>query len=177
MNEEISEEEQSLGKRAWRYAMDWIIALALTGLGFWLFSMWRAPNIPDQAPSWELVGIDGETYRLDNYKGKTVVLNFWATWCKPCVAEIPEFIAFAEAHPEIPVLGINTEGIGAKGKVTRFARKFKVNYPIVFADAKIGNEYDVEGVPMTVVVAPDGKVEYAHVGMMTKSQLESATQN
>jgi thiol-disulfide isomerase/thioredoxin len=88
MSEEDSIEDEILRpawKRIARYLGDWMIALAFTALGFWLISTWRTPSLPDTAPEWRLEDLDGGLVQLSDYEGKTVVLNFWATWCKPCL--------------------------------------------------------------------------------------------
>lgn len=173
--EEDSTEEivKPMWKRVARYLGDWAIALAFTALGFWLISTWRAPNLPDMAPSWQLETLDGEKVTLADYKGKTVVLNFWATWCKPCLMEIPEFVKFSESHPDIPVLGVAVDG--TLPKLKRFQKKHGISYPILKADSKIQKEYQVSSLPMTVIIGPDGEVKDVHVGIMMAKQLEWAT--
>ena len=166
-------EVEPWSKRILGYLMDWGIALALTALGFWLFSMWRAPNLPDVAPDWTLQTINGDTVSLADYKGKTLVLNFWATWCQPCIMEIPTFEKFSKEHPDIPVLGIAVDG--SREKLSFFAKQHKMTYPIVLATQKMQEEYRVSTLPMTVIVGPDGKIEQSHVGIMLEQQLVWAT--
>ena len=167
------EEVESWQKRLLHYAMDWGIALLLTAVGFWLFSAWRSPDLPDQAPNWTLATLEGDMISLSDYRGKTVVLNFWATWCQPCVMEIPNFEKFSKEHPNIPVLGIAIDGTPQALK--QFAEQHNMTYPIVLANTKVQEEYKVSTLPMTVIVAPDGKVKDTHIGIMMEQQLKWAT--
>ena len=129
----------------------------------------RAPNLPDRAPPFELVGLDGASVRLADFRGRTVVLNFWATWCGPCRLEAPTFAAFARAHPEITVLGVVADGPAAK--VRAAARELGITYPVVLGDAATFGAYGVTTYPTTVVVGPDGEVRSAHTGLMVRPQL------
>jgi peroxiredoxin len=166
-------EVESWQKRLLNYSFDWGIALFLTILGFWLFSAWRTPDLPDSAPDWELSSIDGGTVSLSDFKGKTVVLNFWATWCQPCVMEIPNFEKFSKENPDIPVLGIAMDGKPQQLKA--FAQQHNMTYPIVIANTQVQNDYKVTTLPMTVIVGPDGKVKDTHIGIMMEQQLKWAT--
>jgi len=163
-------EVESWKKRLLSYAMDWGVALLLTGIGFWLFSVWRAPSLPDDAPEWTLPALDGGVVSLSDYRGKTIVLNFWATWCSPCVREIPTFEKFSKEHPEIPVLGIAIDG--KPSDLALFAKKHNMTYPIIIGDADVQIDYQVNTLPMTVIVGPDGQVKDAHVGFMMEQQLK-----
>ena len=152
--------------------VDWAIALGLTVLGFWLISMWRTPNLPDQAPDWTLQTIEGKTVSLSDYKGKKVVLNFWATWCGPCRMEIPEFRKFVDEHPDIPVLGIAVDG--GKPELSAFAKKNAMNYPVLLGSKQVSMDYSVSSLPMTVIIDETGQIQDVHVGAMLGKQLEWA---
>ena len=165
--------EPSWVQNAGRTALDWVVALALTGAAFWMLSWWRTPDMPDRAPDWNLETIEGEDIALSEYRGKTVVLNFWATWCGPCKMEIPEFRKFVDKHPEIPVLGIAVDG--SINQLRQFSKQNQMNYPILKGDRTVQELYNVNTLPMTVVVGPDGSIEDVHVGIMLATQLEWAT--
>lgn len=167
------EEESSFLQNAAKTALDWLLALSLTAVGFWMLSWWRTPNLPDAAPDWTLTSIEGETVSLSDYEGQTVVLNFWATWCGPCRSEIPEFRQFVNEHPDIPVLGIAVDG--SMSKLRQFAKQNRMNYPVLKGDTEIQHEYNVSSLPMTVIVGPDGQIDDVHVGVMLASQLEWST--
>ena len=168
MNEQ--EEKESFAKRFGSTLLDWGIALGLTYLGFWMISAWRTPNLPEEAPLWDLPSITGEQISLDDYQGQEVILNFWATWCGPCRAEIPEFRNFVNAHADIPVLGIAMDG--SSSELSAFSKKYQMNYPVLMGDSAIQKEYKVDVLPMTVLIGADGKVKEVHVGAMSKSDLE-----
>lgn len=160
-------------QRVLRYVGDWALALGLTLLGFWLLSSWRTPDLPELAPGWELTDIEGKIHRLSDYKGRTVVLNFWATWCRPCLMEIPSFSEFATENPDVAVLGIALDGNAAS--LRDFSQKIEMTYPVLLGTDEIQSTYGVDSLPTTVTVAPDGKVADIHVGVMLKPQLEWAT--
>ena len=172
MTSNIIKKENKMN-RIGAYILDWGIALALTALGFWLLSVWRAPDLPDIAPDFTLKNLQGEDVQLQDYRGKTVVLNFWAHWCGPCRSEIPAFRNFAQENPDIPVLGISVDG--RMKDVQKYAKQLGIDYTVLVGDSKIQNLYNISSLPTTVIVDPEGKVKKAHVGMMFETQLEWAT--
>src|SRR3954468_5289035 len=89
------------------------------------------------ARAFDLVDSQGRPQRLADYKGRYVVLNFWATWCVPCIQEIPEIAEFARAHKEVVVLGVAVDAEDNVAKVKQFATKTGHDYPLVFSDAKV----------------------------------------
>ena len=159
----------SFRKRVLIYGKDWLIAIALTLFGFWAISKWRAPDLPDIAPDFTLETVTGEAVRLSDFRGRTVVLNFWTTWCNFCKIETPDFAQFASDNPEIPVFGIAVETNRALVKAT--AQKWGMNYPVMLADAQVRNDYQVSTFPTTVIVGPEGKISNVHVGQMLPKQL------
>src|SRR4051794_4602305 len=86
-----------------------------------------------ELPSFDLVDTAGRHHRLADYRGKPVVLNFWATWCVPCIQEIPEIAAFRNANPGVVVLGVAEDARDA-AKVKQFAAKVGHDYPLVLSD-------------------------------------------
>jgi thiol-disulfide isomerase/thioredoxin len=133
----------------------------------------RAPALPEYAPDFTLVDMGGQPVSLSDFRGQTVVLNFWATWCGPCRLEAPWFTAFAKAHPEVPVLGIVADGPVPKVRATM--DDLGIVYPVVSADDAVMGAYGVSIFPTTVVVNPDGTVRWAHAGLMFRPQLAWAT--
>ena len=129
------------------------------------------PKLPEFAPDFALVDLDGKTHRLESYRGKRVVLNFWASWCGPCISEIPAFSRFAKEHPEVPVLGLSTDKrqADAEGAVDRLG----IDYPVLMA-GPLANTYDIRSLPTTVIVDTDGRVDSVHVNSMSFRALRKA---
>ncbi|MDH4274736.1 MAG: TlpA family protein disulfide reductase [Gammaproteobacteria bacterium] len=120
--------------------------------------------------------IDGKLQHLSQYRGKWVVVNYWATWCPPCRAEIPELIFFHDAHKDkdAVVVGINAEAT-TPGHVRTFLEDYMVNYPILLADPDDGSPLgNLTGLPTTFLISPKGEVVYAHTGMVNRKSLEAA---
>lgn len=159
----------TLARRALRIARDWGLTLLLGVALFHGVGQLRAPDLPDAAPDFTLQTLEGETVQLSSLKGQTVVLNFWATWCGPCRVEIPQFSSFADANPDIPVLGIATDG--TPGELKAASKKLGITYPVLRADAATVKAYGVDTLPTTVIVGPDGTIEAAHAGILTRPQL------
>ena len=93
-----------------RMLKDWGVAIAL-GVAVYLMIGWLSPSmeLPEEAPPISVKTLDGTAWSLEQHAGKTVVLNFWATWCGPCKKEIPDFSRFADDHPDVPVIGISLD--------------------------------------------------------------------
>lgn len=154
---------------------DWLAALAI-GIAIALVfgSFDNKPDIPDQAPGFSLTDLQGNPLVLDQMRGKTVVLNFWASWCGPCRDEIPEFSRFAHEHPEVTILGLAVDS-GELPDVRRSAQKLGIDYTVALADRDTVQQYDISAFPTTVVVGPDGDVAHVQVGAMSYEQLARAT--
>jgi len=162
-----------LARRALRLTAELAFsALALVVL--WVGVGWvRAPALPVAAPAFTLLDLDGAPHSLSDHRGKTVVLNFWATWCGPCRAEVPGLSSFARAHPDIPVLGIAVDGEPAA--LRKAAESLGIDYTVLRADAATRAAYGVSTLPTTVVIGPDGAVRAAHAGLMLEPHLEWLT--
>ena len=112
-----------------------------------------------QAPPFQLVSLDGKKVSLADYKGKAVLVNFWATWCAPCKLEMPWLVDLRAkyAGQGFEVLGISEDDPGSKD-IAPFAKKVGVNYPVLLADEKISDTYHTDVLPMSFFVGRDGKV-------------------
>lgn len=121
-----------------------------------------------------LTGLDGRQHRLSDYRGKWVVVNYWATWCPPCLEEMPELVHFHERHKEkdAVVLGVNMEDIPA-AELKRFVEENMVTYPILRSRSGMTALGPIPGLPTTYLVAPDGSVTASKLGALTAQDIEA----
>lgn len=129
------------------------------------------------AHAFDLRDTAGKAHRLAEYKGKWVVVNFWATWCVPCIQEIPEIAAFQREHPEVVVIGVAEDAENA-AKVKQFAAKVGHTYPLVLANESVEKQLgSPRALPTTRIYDPKGNVVYDRVGRVSKKFLEDATRS
>ena len=131
-----------------------------------------------QAPDFSLKDGDGRTVRLADYRGKIVLLNFWATWCGPCKIEMPWFMDFERRYKDqgFAVIGVSMDEEGWS-VVKPFLEDLAVNYRILLGDATIAELYGgVEALPTTFLIDREGRVAATHVGLAGKSQFEDGIQ-
>jgi cytochrome c biogenesis protein CcmG/thiol:disulfide interchange protein DsbE len=127
------------------------------------------------APGFVLADLAGNTVSLEELRGRTVVIDFWATWCMPCIYQIAVLNDFHERHrnDDVVVLGIAVDVEGAK-VVRPFADQHDVRYPILLGDEALARRYGAMGFPSLYVIAPDGSIDLAHVGVIDSEALEAA---
>ena len=125
--------------------------------------------------AFELSDTSGKRHALAEYKGRWVVVNFWATWCVPCIQEIPEIAEFARTYPRVAVIGVAMDADNP-GKVKQFAQKTGHSYPLVLADAGVEKQLgEPKALPTTRVYDPTGKVVYDRPGRVDVKALEGLT--
>ena len=127
------------------------------------------------APEFSLKDADGRTVTLADYKGKVVLLNFWATWCGPCKIEIPWFIDFEQKYKDrgFAVLGISMDEEGWE-IVKPYIEKNKMNYRNMMGNDSIAQLYGgVDALPTTFLIDASGKIASTHVGLVSKSDYEN----
>jgi len=131
------------------------------------------------APSWELNDVGGKPLKLSDFKGKVVILDFWATWCPPCRAEIPGFVALQNKYADkgLTVIGVSVDEQGPS-VVKPFMRQLKMNYPVVMADQKIIADYGgIEAIPTTFIIDREGAIVSVHQGYTDGATLEKEIQS
>ena len=124
--------------------------------------------------------LDDKPVALERYRGKPLIVNFWARWCGPCRVEIPELIAIRQAHKgKLEVLGIGIEDKADAAK--EFARAYEMDYPVFVAKDKgiplmqaLGNTKG--GLPFTIVIDRNGQVVQKKMGIMKKADLDAAAE-
>ena len=128
------------------------------------------------ARAFDLTDTSGKPHRLSDYKGRWVVLNFWATWCVPCVQEIPEISAFQRDHRDVVVIGVAVDAEDA-AKVRAFAKKVGHDYPLVLSNDAVEKQLgEPRALPTTRIYDPSGRVVYDKPSRVNRKMLESITQ-
>ena len=125
------------------------------------------------AVDFELLDLDGNRHRLSEYLGKWVVINFWATWCSPCLKEIPELISFQSRHEsDVVVLGVNFED-GPLPDVKAFVASLGINYLILRSGEEPLTPFEpLKGLPSTFLVSPEAEYLDVVLGAVTAAELE-----
>lgn len=129
---------------------------------------------PRPAPRVALRDLKGRTVRLSDFKGKVVLLNFWATWCPPCRAEIPELIKWQREYGSkgLQIVGVTYPPTNRR-KVRSFLRAFKVSYPVLWGDKKTKALFDAgETLPFSVVIDHEGKVRENIEGIVLPEEFD-----
>jgi thiol-disulfide isomerase/thioredoxin len=120
--------------------------------------------------------ITGKLLSSADLKGKVVLVNFWATWCLPCRAEIPDLVALQEKYRDyLVVIGVSEDELPPDA-VGKFAQEHKINYPVVMTNPEIQKRFTgIVALPTTFILDHDGRVAQKHVGLLNKLQTEGAT--
>ncbi|HRX71451.1 MAG: TlpA family protein disulfide reductase [Candidatus Competibacteraceae bacterium] len=145
-----------------RFAVRELFALAL---------LITTPCIHAQEAMFTLPGLDQQPIRLADFRGRWVVVNFWATWCTPCLMEMPELQAFHDANRKRSVvIGVNFEELPL-AKIRQFIEDLSVTFPIALSGGQPLSGFEVKGLPTTFLVSPQGKLVDAHLGTVNAAML------
>jgi peroxiredoxin len=142
-----------------------------------------AEGLPDlrgkQAPPFTLKTVDGKTVSLSDYKGKAVLVNFWATWCGPCKLEMPWLIDLQKKYAAqgFTVLGVSEDDDAAK-TVADFAARVGVNYPVLMSSDAMSKAYGgIDYLPISYYIGRDGKIVAEVGGLISKAEIDANIQN
>jgi cytochrome c biogenesis protein CcmG/thiol:disulfide interchange protein DsbE len=134
----------------------------------------RAAGDRKSAPDFALKDISGAEVRLSGYRGRVVLLNFWASWCGPCNVEIPWFNEFENAYKErgFSVVGVSLDEGGWK-TVKPYIEQMKLRYRIVIGDDSLARKYGgVDALPTTFLIDREGRIAASHIGLVGKAACE-----
>ncbi len=133
----------------------------------------RGLEVGQLAPDFELQYPGGRKVKLSDLKGRPVIVNFWATWCAPCEAELPEFVQTYEQYKDqgLEIVGVNAQETGEEANT--FVEKYGLSYPIALdSRGEVMDLYAVRGLPTTLFIGPEGRVAVRWAGILTKPLIE-----
>lgn len=132
------------------------------------------PLLAYAAPSsFSLTDLQGKTHSLTEHRGKWVLVNLWATWCPPCLKEMPELEMLSKSRDDLVVLGVAVDGQQPR-RLAKFVEKLHVTYPIVAGSEALAAEFEARGYPTSILYAPSGKPVLVKEGTITRKEIESA---
>ncbi|MDD5427925.1 MAG: TlpA disulfide reductase family protein [Candidatus Omnitrophica bacterium] len=150
-----------------------ILTIVVAALLLTSCSQSSAIELGQSAPDFSLTDTDGQKVNLSDFKGKAVILNFFASWCPPCRAEIPDFVELQEAYGDKGFTFVGVSLVGAR-ETKDFAAKMGINYPVLIDDNKVSALYGpVRSIPTTFVIDKDMKVVKIYIGARSKETFES----
>ena len=134
---------------------------------------------PVNAAGFSLEDLQGNTHRLEDYRGKWVLVNFWATWCTPCLSEIPELSSLHDAHEnnDLVVIGIAMNS-GSSKRVADFSQAHGINYPVVMGNRRVAAQIGkLDVLPTSFLYDPSGKQVSHQAGEVTRKGVETYIKN
>ncbi len=151
-----------------------LIALVALGSGIWFGQLKHGDDAPQRRAEWELPDQSGELRRAAEFDGRWQLINFWASWCAPCMEEIPLLVATQAKHPQLQILGPAMDQIEPAQAA---AERMGVTYPILFGDMGVVNWMSALGdtrgaLPFSVLIDPQGIIRERHWGTLQPQMLE-----
>jgi len=164
------------------------VAIAILSAVFGAYvSLKKQPSVKSDSPAVEslmkanLPDIQGQTHALSEWRGKVLLVNFWATWCPPCVEEMPELVDLQNSSgiKNLQIVGI---GVDSPSNIQQFTKKFQISYPILVAGMEgteiaraLGNQ--AGGLPFTVLLDAEGRVRQTYLGRLNMNQVKADLAN
>nr|WP_106784602.1 thiol-disulfide oxidoreductase ResA [Lysinibacillus timonensis] len=154
-----------------------ILAVLVLAIGYTIFSSFTKEKVEvlskgDKAPDFELVGLDGNTYRLSDFKGEGVFLNFWGTWCEPCKREMPAMDRQYDVFKEQGVHLLTINIAQSEFEVTNFLNNLGVDFPTAIDHTKsVMTAYNINPLPTSILISPDGTVKDIITGEMSEAKI------
>ncbi len=133
----------------------------------------------DEAPGFTVLDVDDGPHNLTDYRGRVLVVDFFATWCGPCYVQLDTMKEIRDEVPldQVAFLLIDNDDRESREKVTKFRNDNEIAWPVAYKGGDVGQEYEVEAIPTTVVIDQDGIIQYYHVGTTSKADLKEAIQD
>lgn len=124
-----------------------------------------------KAADFKLKTLDGKEIKLSDYRGKVVIIDFWATWCPPCRKGIPDLISLqTEFKKDLVVIGISLDQQNTLKDLKPFIENYKINYPVVLGDEKVVKDYGgISAIPTSFIIDQKGNIVDSHVGLVPKA--------
>jgi cytochrome c biogenesis protein CcmG, thiol:disulfide interchange protein DsbE len=151
-----------------------VVALLFGGMGDFAFALPPAALVSHAAPDFSRTDLQHDRVRLAAFRGKVVLLNFWATWCGPCLVEMPQFVAWQRAYGArgLQVIGVSMDD--DEQPVRAVYQKYRLNYPVLMGDERLGDLYGgILGLPVTFLIDRKGRIRFVHGSEATLDRLGS----
>jgi peroxiredoxin len=158
------------------------VSVVVAVLGFSVFDGWsmgsRVPAVGMPVEDFHLTDLDGKTHRLTEYRGQVVLLNFWATWCKPCTTEMPAMQACYDKLKDKGFVVLAVNELEDDEKVRAHIKQYGHTFPVLMdRDNKVANQFGVFGLPVSVFIDERGIVqEYIKGGLLTEDKILQTVQ-
>jgi cytochrome c biogenesis protein CcmG, thiol:disulfide interchange protein DsbE len=159
--------EEKVEKRSWGKYIPWVFLIGLlVVLGLGLMRAQQGPvNAGSKAPDFTLESFDGETYQLADLSGQVVVINFWASWCKPCEQEAAELEAAYQMYKDQGVVFLGVDYVDTEREARQYLERFEISYPNgPDLGTRISQAFRIRGVPETYIVGRDGILAEVKIG-------------